>query len=178
VHKLLVRQRTMLINALRGHLAELGIVRARGHSGVKAVIEALHEAQNGLPELARDRESGECRIYWISAKTPRRIAHQRNSDNSNTPTIDPSLIHESLIRGADNSSVAIGADHGPGTTARLAVASLFASGDRAGADRLWSLCGVACITRIAPSAAPANHNLVASFNRRQTYVQSCREYVL
>jgi transposase len=47
VRKLLVRQRTMLINALRGHLAELGIVRARGHSGVKAVIETLHETQNG-----------------------------------------------------------------------------------------------------------------------------------
>src|SRR3954449_8413826 len=53
VHKLLVRQRTMLINALRGHLAEFGIVRARGLGGVKAAIQALHEAQNGLPELAR-----------------------------------------------------------------------------------------------------------------------------
>src|SRR5215211_1851334 len=42
VHKLLVRQRTMLINALRGHLAEFGIVRARGLGGVKAAIEALH----------------------------------------------------------------------------------------------------------------------------------------
>jgi transposase len=30
VRDLLVRQRTMLINALRGHLAEFGIVAARG----------------------------------------------------------------------------------------------------------------------------------------------------
>jgi hypothetical protein len=53
VHKLLVPESTMLINALRGHLTEFGIVRARGRSGVKAAIEALHEAQNGLPKLAR-----------------------------------------------------------------------------------------------------------------------------
>ena len=53
VHKLLVRQRTMVINAIRGHLAEFGIVRARGRGGLKAAIEALHEAQDGLPELAR-----------------------------------------------------------------------------------------------------------------------------
>ena len=50
---LLVRQRTMLINALRGHLAEFGIIAAKGPSGTKAAIEALHKAQNRLPELAR-----------------------------------------------------------------------------------------------------------------------------
>jgi transposase len=43
----------MLINALRGHLAEFGIVAARGPGGVTAVITALHEAQGGLPDLAR-----------------------------------------------------------------------------------------------------------------------------
>ena len=53
VRELLVRQRTMLISALRGHLAEFGIVASRGPGGVTAVITALHEAQDGLPELAR-----------------------------------------------------------------------------------------------------------------------------
>jgi transposase len=53
VRDLLVRQRTMLINALRGHLAEFGIVAARGPGGVTAAIIALHEAQDSLPELAR-----------------------------------------------------------------------------------------------------------------------------
>ena len=48
-----VRQRTMLIDALRGHLAEFGIIAAKGPSGTKAAIEALHEAQDRLPELAR-----------------------------------------------------------------------------------------------------------------------------
>lgn len=46
-----VRQRTMLINGLRGHLAEFVIIAAKGPSGVKAVTEALHEAQDRLPEL-------------------------------------------------------------------------------------------------------------------------------
>ncbi|SMH62181.1 IS110 family RNA-guided transposase [Azospirillum agricola] len=50
---LLVRQRTMLVNGLRGHLAEFGIIAAKGLGGVKTIIEALHEAQDQLPELAQ-----------------------------------------------------------------------------------------------------------------------------
>ena len=53
VRDLLVRQRTMLINALRGHLAEFGIIAARGPGGVTAAIVALHETQDSLPVLAR-----------------------------------------------------------------------------------------------------------------------------
>ncbi|WP_119681944.1 IS110 family RNA-guided transposase [Indioceanicola profundi] len=51
---LLVRQRTMLVNALRGHLAEYGVVHRQGAVGVAAAIQALHEARDALPELARD----------------------------------------------------------------------------------------------------------------------------
>lgn len=53
VRDLLVRQRTMLINALRGHLAEFGLVAARGPAGVKAVIAEFHAHQDTLPDLAR-----------------------------------------------------------------------------------------------------------------------------
>jgi transposase len=53
VRDLLVRQRTMLINALRGHLAEFGVVTARGPAGVKAAIVELHAMQDSLPPLAR-----------------------------------------------------------------------------------------------------------------------------
>jgi transposase len=53
IRDLLVRQRTMLINALRGHLAEFGIIAARGPGGVTAAIISLHEKQDSLPELAR-----------------------------------------------------------------------------------------------------------------------------
>lgn len=48
---LLVRQRTMLINALRAHLAEFGIVAARGRGKVKDLIDGLDDAE--IPELAR-----------------------------------------------------------------------------------------------------------------------------
>src|SRR6201984_434397 len=41
------------INALRGHLTEYGIVSAQGAGGVRLAIEALHEAQESLPVLAR-----------------------------------------------------------------------------------------------------------------------------
>jgi transposase len=37
--QLLVRQRTMLSNALRGHLAELGIVSAKGRNGTAELLE-------------------------------------------------------------------------------------------------------------------------------------------
>jgi transposase len=50
---LMVRQRTMLINALRGHLAEYGIVTGIGAGGVTAMLKALHERQEELPAHAR-----------------------------------------------------------------------------------------------------------------------------
>jgi transposase len=50
---LLVRQRTMLINALRGHLGEFGIVAPQGAAGVKAALRALILERDGLPELAQ-----------------------------------------------------------------------------------------------------------------------------
>ena len=48
VRELLVRQRTMLTNALRGHLAELGIIAAQGQSGLKDVIAQFHAQQAGV----------------------------------------------------------------------------------------------------------------------------------
>lgn len=53
---LLVRQRTMLINGLRGHLAEFGIIAAKGPAGVKAVSEALQSLPSGKPSGEADGE--------------------------------------------------------------------------------------------------------------------------
>src|ERR1044072_1885249 len=55
---LMVRQRTMLINALRGHLAEYGIVTGLGAGGVTASVKALHEEQDRLPAHARSALHG------------------------------------------------------------------------------------------------------------------------
>jgi transposase len=50
---LLVRQRTMLVNALRAHMAEFGIIAPQGLRHVELLTkEAAHE-QERLPELAR-----------------------------------------------------------------------------------------------------------------------------
>lgn len=49
---LLVRQQTMLINALRGHLAEFGLIAAKGPGGVTSLIAAFHERQSELPASA------------------------------------------------------------------------------------------------------------------------------
>lgn len=55
---LMVRQRTMLINALRGHLAEYGIVTGLGAGGVVASLKALHEEQDRFPAHARSALHG------------------------------------------------------------------------------------------------------------------------
>ena len=48
---LLVRQRTQLINALRGHLAEHGVVAPQGPANVKVLSEAIEETTTSLPLL-------------------------------------------------------------------------------------------------------------------------------
>ena len=50
---LLVRQRTALINALRAHLSEYGIVTSKGPGGVAALMKLLHEGQEKLPAHAQ-----------------------------------------------------------------------------------------------------------------------------
>jgi len=52
--QLLVRQRTMLSNAIRGHLAELGIISAKGRNGIAELFERLANARdNRIPVAAR-----------------------------------------------------------------------------------------------------------------------------
>ena len=53
--ELLVRQRTMLINALRGHCGEFGIVVAQGASKVAELIGMIEDREDErLPALARE----------------------------------------------------------------------------------------------------------------------------
>ena len=53
---LLVKQRTMSVNALRGHLAEFGLIAAKGIHKVKELV-ALALADAALPEEAREAAS-------------------------------------------------------------------------------------------------------------------------
>ncbi len=50
---LLVRQRTMLVNALRAHMAEFGIIAPQGLRNVEMLTETVAHEQERLPELAR-----------------------------------------------------------------------------------------------------------------------------
>ena len=51
---LLVRQRTQLINALRGHLAEFGVVVAQGIVHVNRLQDAINAPGADLPPMVRD----------------------------------------------------------------------------------------------------------------------------
>jgi len=50
----LVRQRTQLINALRGHLAEFGLVAAKGPASLKGLETALTDESSALPGKVRE----------------------------------------------------------------------------------------------------------------------------
>ncbi len=52
---LFVRQRTMVINALRAHLAEFGIVAGVGRNGLERLVKVIDDGDDGrVPSTARD----------------------------------------------------------------------------------------------------------------------------
>lgn len=52
--ELLVRQRTMLVNGLRGHMAEFGITAPQGIQRVPELVAALKDETTGIPQIARE----------------------------------------------------------------------------------------------------------------------------
>jgi transposase len=52
-HSFLVRQRTMLVSALRAHMAEFGIIAPQGLRYVDSLTKMIAHQQERLPELAR-----------------------------------------------------------------------------------------------------------------------------
>ncbi len=50
---LLVTQRTQIINALRGHLAEYGVIAPRGPAHVAQLLTHLRDPQSNIPDAAR-----------------------------------------------------------------------------------------------------------------------------
>ena len=53
VRDLLVKQRTMLINAMRGHAAEFGVIAAKGPVKVAELVQRAQDDKAGVPVLAR-----------------------------------------------------------------------------------------------------------------------------
>lgn len=64
---LLVRQRTQTINALRGHLAEHGLVAPQGIVQMKRLADAVNDEASRLPETVRDL--GQLHLDQIEALT-------------------------------------------------------------------------------------------------------------
>jgi transposase len=50
---LLVRQRTQIINALRGHFSEYGLIAPQGPSHVERLIAQVEDPASGIPDAAR-----------------------------------------------------------------------------------------------------------------------------
>tara|TARA_Y100001001_G_scaffold2359_1_gene2800 strand:- start:4129 stop:5142 length:1014 start_codon:yes stop_codon:yes gene_type:complete len=53
-HQCFVRQRTQLINSLRGHLAEFGLVAAKGPASLKVLENALADSSTDIPAQVRE----------------------------------------------------------------------------------------------------------------------------
>jgi transposase len=52
--ELLVRQRTMLVNGLRGHMAEFGIIAPQGIQRVPELVAAIDDEATDIPQIARE----------------------------------------------------------------------------------------------------------------------------
>jgi transposase len=67
--QLLVRQRTMLSNAIRGHMAELGIISAKGRNGTAELLATLaNEQDDRIPMAARFSLDVLARQYAVLTK--------------------------------------------------------------------------------------------------------------
>ena len=53
----LIRQRTQLINAVRGHLSELGMIAAKGKEGLKDLVAIITDAVEAMVTDARANEA-------------------------------------------------------------------------------------------------------------------------
>jgi len=53
VREMLVGQRTQLLNALRGHLSEIGVIAAQGAGNMRSLGALIHEGHGVIPEAVR-----------------------------------------------------------------------------------------------------------------------------
>ena len=76
VRDLLVRQRTQAINALRSHLAELGIIAAQGYEGLKTLLSIITNGSDARPRM---RVSACLRLFCRSPLARPRLGRSRSA---------------------------------------------------------------------------------------------------
>lgn len=95
---LLVRQRTQIINALRGHLAEFGLIVAKGPAHVDRLIARAEDQAQTLPEtlgpvlnvLVESLRSLNDRIAWLDEEIAQRAEEDADAKRLQTiPGIGP-----------------------------------------------------------------------------------------
>ncbi len=91
---LLMRQRTQLINAIRAHMAELGITAAQGRSGIKELLAIIAnerdmhlplDARASLVVLAAQLEAMQTSIGLLEKRIV--VRHRSNQDSKRLETI-------------------------------------------------------------------------------------------
>ena len=92
VRETLVNQRTQLVNALRGHTAEFGVIAAKGISQITPLLEAIEaattipsEAKDMLALLGQEIEHLDTRLNELEAKLS--AAHKANAVSQRLATI-------------------------------------------------------------------------------------------
>jgi transposase len=103
--KLLVRQRVRLVNAMRAHLAEFGIVAGVGRNGVDRLLKLIEAGDARIPAPARDcllalRDQLALARYQIIEADKRILAYHSESEQSRRleeiPGVGP-LIATALV---------------------------------------------------------------------------------
>ena len=83
---LLIKNRTMLVNALRAHLAELGFVAAKGIGKLPDLIEIVATApKDALPDMVRAALSGFLDAIALVSEKVAAIEKQLSTDSPGGP---------------------------------------------------------------------------------------------
>ena len=178
---LLVEQRTQAVNALRGHLAEFGVVAPQGPVGLTRLASAVRGAESGLPVAVR--ELGEVYLERIAGLSRQIVELERRLETSadeetkrlmSIPGVGPitaSAIRafappvESFRRGRDFSAWLglVPRQHSTGGKPRLGRISKMGQRD---VRRLLIMCAMSVIRQAVRRGAPPGSWLARMLARK------------